>query len=322
MKRSDFLKLTLAAGAGLPSTLAFAGAERTVKTTPGPLPRRPLGNTGEHLSIIGFGGNIAKGEDQQGASRMIRQAYEQGVNYFDVAPAYGNAEDVMGEPLEPFRKEIFLSCKTAERGAAGSQRELETSLKKLRTDYFDLYQLHYITSKEDIEIAFGPGGAMETLVRAREKGMVRFLGFSAHSVEAAFAAMERFDFDTIMFPVNYVCAFNGNFGPQVIEKAREKGMGILALKPGARCPRQRGEQRTYSKCWYRPFKTAEEISASYSYSLSFPVTSALPPQEEPLFRMAVEAAKSFVPLDDSDRKALEASAAGERTLFSHPSWKG
>ena len=171
MKRSDFLKLTLAAAAGLPRKLAFAGAERTVKTTPGPLPRRPLGNTGEHLSIIGFGGNIAKGEDQQGASRMIRQAYEQGVNYFDVAPAYGNAEDVMGEPLEPFRKENFLSCKTAERDAAGSQRELETSLKKLRTDYFDLYQLHYITSKEDIETAFGPGGAMEPLVRAREKGI-------------------------------------------------------------------------------------------------------------------------------------------------------
>ena len=322
MKRSDFLKLALAAGLGLQPGLALAEGEKKVKTTPGPLPRRPLGSTGEHLSIIGFGGNIAKGEDQQGASRMIREAYEQGINLFDVAPKYGNAEDVMGEPLEPFRKEIFLSCKTAERDAVGSQRELETSLKKLRTDYFDLYQLHYITSKEDIETAFGPGGAMETLVRAKEKGMARFLGFSAHTVEAAFAAMERFDFDTIMFPINYVCAFNGNFGPQVVEKAHEKGMGILAIKPGARSPRQRGEERTYRKCWYRPFKTIEEISASYSYTLSFPVTSALPPQEESLYKMAVEAAKFFIPLSDSDREALKAAAADERTLFSHPAWKG
>ena len=322
MKRSDFFKMALAAGVGLRPGLALAGPEKKVKTTPGPLPRRPLGSTGEHLSIIGFGGNIIKGEGQPSASRMIREAYEQEINFFDVAPQYGDAEDLMGAPLEPFRKEIFLSCKTAERDAAGSQEELETSLKKLRTDYFDLYQLHHIMSKRDIDTAFGPGGAMETLVRAKEKGMVRFLGFSAHTVEAAFAAMERFDFDTIMFPINYISAFRGNFGPQVIEKAHEKGMGILAIKPGARCPRQRGEERTYRKCWYRPFKTIEEISASYSYTLSFPVTSALAPQEEALHKMAVEVAKSFIPLGDSDREALKAAAADERTLFSHPTWKG
>jgi aryl-alcohol dehydrogenase-like predicted oxidoreductase len=322
MKRSDFLKLALAAGAGLRPAVGLATAEKKVRTTPGPLPRRPLGRTGEYLSIIGFGGNIIKGEEQSGANRMIREAYEQGINYFDVAPEYGNAEDLMGEPLEPFRKEIFLACKTARRDAASAQQELETSLKKLRTDYFDLYQLHHIMSKEDIDTAFGPGGAMETLARAKEKGLVRFLGFSAHTVEAAFAAMERFDFDTIMFPINYISAFKGNFGPQVIEKAREKGMGILAIKPGARCPRQRGEERTYRKCWYRPFKTMEEVSASYSYTLSFPVTSALAPQEEALHKMAVEAGKTFIPLSDSDREALKAAATQESTLFSYPEWKG
>ena len=321
MKRSDFFKMAVAAGLSLESVLD-RGLEASAQKTPGPLPRRPLGRTGELLSVIGLGGIVVSSETQAHANEVVREAFEGGVNYFDVAPTYGDAEDRLGPALEPFRSNVFLACKTVQRDAAGSQKELEASLKKLRTDYLDLYQLHAITTREDIEKIFGPGGAMETFVSARQQGKVRYLGFSAHSVEAALAAMERFDFDTIMFPVNYVCAFNGNFGPQVIEKAREKGMGILAIKPGARCPRQRGEERTYKKCWYRPLKTAGEISASYSYTLSFPVTSALPPQEEPLFRMAVEAAKSFVPLDDSDRKALEASAAGETTLFSHPSWKG
>jgi len=321
MKRSDFFKLAAGAGLGL-EALLDKGLEASVQNKPGPLPRRPLGRTGEHLSIIGFGGNIIKGEGQPEASRMIREAYEQGINFFDIAPEYGNAEDLMGEPLKPLRKEVFLACKTARRNAAGSRQELETSLKKLRTDYFDLYQLHHIMSKEDIDTAFGPGGAMETLVRAKEKGMARFLGFSAHTVEAAFAAMERFDFDTIMFPINYISVFKGNFGPQVIEKARQKGMGILAIKPGARCPRTRGEERTYRKCWYRPFKTMEEISASYSYTLSFPVTLALAPQEEALHKMAVEAAKSFIPLSDSEREALKAAAERESTLFSYPGWRG
>ncbi len=146
MRRKEFFLASLAvAGIGWrPSSAARARGD--IVSTPGPLPRRPLGRTGEHLSVIGFGGNIIKEEQPDEAARMVREAYEQGINYFDVAPLYGNAEELMGPPLEDFRREIFLSCKTNQRLAESSAMELERSLKRLRTDYFDLYQLHSVLS--------------------------------------------------------------------------------------------------------------------------------------------------------------------------------
>ncbi|HUU26925.1 MAG TPA: aldo/keto reductase [archaeon] len=320
MKRNDFFKLALAAGIGSKSVFAQK-LKYLPEGIPGPLPRRPLGKTGEKLSIIAFGGNIIKGEEQPEADRMVREAYEAGVNYFDVAPAYGNAEVLMGPPLEPFREKIFLSCKTQKRDRAGSQAELEQSLRRLHTDYFDLYQHHYLNSKEDIDKVFGPNGAMETLVRAKEKGQARYLGFSAHTVEAAFAAMDHFDFDTIMLPLHYTSWYKGNFGPQVLEKALGKNMGIIAIKPGACCPRERGEVRDeYKKCWYRPFKTEEEIARSYYFTLSLPVTAAIPPQEEKLFKLAVKVAHAFIPLAESEKEELRKEALKGDSIFKYPAW--
>lgn len=321
MKRSDFFKLTVAAGLGLEAVLD-RGLEASEQKVPGPLPRRPLGKTGELLSVIGLGGIVVSGEEQAHADKIVREAYEEGINYFDVAPTYGNAEDRLGPALEPFRKEVFLACKTAERDRKGSEKELNQSLEKLRTDYLDLYQVHAVTTKEDIDKAFGPGGAMETFVRARQQGKVRYLGFSAHSVEAAMAAMDRFDFDTILFPINYGCWFKGNFGPQVVEKAHSKGMGILALKPGAHSRRKKGEESKYKKCWYLPLESEKEIARSYYFTLSLPVTAALPPGEEKLWRMALGIAKSFIPVTEVESLALKEKAASIDPLFEYPAWQG
>ena len=234
MKRSDFIKLTTIAG--LSSKLSFA-AEQTNKSTAtqGPLPKRPLGKTGEMLSVIGLGGVSVKNEPQAVVDRLVAESVDAGVNYFDVAPHYGDAEVLMGSSLKPYRKDIYLACKTMLRDRAGAEKELARSLKRLKTDYFDLYQLHYLNSKIDIDTVFGPGGAMETLVQAKKDGRVRHLGFSAHTVEAALAAMDNFDFDTIMFPFNVVSWYELGFGPQVIDVATEKGMGIMAIKAGALC---------------------------------------------------------------------------------------
>ena len=321
MKRSDFFKLAVAAGLSLESVLD-RGLEASAQKTPGPLPRRPLGSTGELLSVIGLGGIVVSSETQTHANEVVREAFEGGVNYFDVAPTYGDAEDRLGPALEPFRSKVFLACKTVERDAAGSQRELEASLKKMRTDYFDLYQLHAITTREDIEKIFGPGGAMETFVHARQQGKVRYLGFSAHSVEAALAAMERFDFDTILFPINYGCWFKGGFGPQVVEKAHSKGMGILALKPGAHTRRSKGEEPKYGKCWYQPLETEKEIARSYYFTLSLPVTAALPPGEEKFWRMALAVARSFIPVTKVETLALKEQATSRDPLFEYPAWQG
>jgi predicted aldo/keto reductase-like oxidoreductase len=321
MKRNDFIKI--AAAMGLSSKIVLAAEEMRMKTatSTGPLPRRPLGKTGEYLSIIGMGGIVVMDEEQAHADRVVREAFEAGVNYFDVAPTYGDAEQQLGPALEPFRKQVFLACKTAERDRQGAQKELEASLKRMRTDHFDLYQLHAITSKEDVEKVFAPGGAMETFIRAREQGKVRFLGFSAHSVEAALAAMDKFDFDTILLPVNAGCWHKGNFGPQVVEKAVEKQMGILALKPGAKSSLAEGSKPVRPKCWYAPLLDREQIAASYYFTLSLPVTAALPPGDEELFRLALGLAPDFLPMSKKGKLELEKWAATLDPLFKYPSWE-
>jgi len=113
------------------------------------IPKRVLGKTGEKLSVIGFGGIMLNDNPQDFANEIVAKAYELGVNYYDVAPGYGNAQEKMGPALKPYRKNCFLACKTTDRTATGSQNELEDSLRKLQTDHFDLYQLHALSSVDD-----------------------------------------------------------------------------------------------------------------------------------------------------------------------------
>ena len=175
--------------------------------------------------MIGFGGIVVMNATPDDASAAVGMAIDSGVNYFDVAPSYGDAEIKLGPALEPFRKDVFLACKTGMRTKDGARKELEQSLKNMRTDHFDLYQHHAVTTLEDVDTMLGPGGAMETFIEAKAEGKIRFIGFSAHSVEAAMAMMDRFDFDTILFPFNYATWNAGNFGPQVMARAKEKKYG-------------------------------------------------------------------------------------------------
>lgn len=284
-----------------------------------PLPKRPLGRTGEKLSIIGFGGLVLADENQETADALVREAIDHGINYFDVAPSYGNAEDRMGPALAPFRKNVFLACKTLKRDRAGAAEELHQSLRKLQTDHFDLCQLHALSETSDVEQALGPNGALETFAQARKEGKVRFLGFSAHSAEAALLAMKRFDFDTVLFPINFVCFLKGNFGPQIIALAKEKKMGILALKALARQPWPDETQRKdWPKCWYQPIFDSEEAAYSFRFTLSQPVTAAVPPGDKRLFKKALELAHRFEPLGSEDEARLRQIAATLSPLFSHP----
>jgi predicted aldo/keto reductase-like oxidoreductase len=250
----------------------------------------------------------------------VAQAIDAGVNYFDVAPTYGNAEDMLGPALEPYRKNVFLACKTTERSKEGSRKELESSLRKLRTDHFDLYQLHAVSTREDVEQIFAPDGAMETFLAARQEGKTRFLGFSAHSVEAALALMDRYDFDTILFPINFATWHAGSFGPQVLEKAQSKKMGILALKAMARGPYAKDAPRRYPKCWYEPLSVPEEAAMGLRFTLSHPVTAAIPPGDETLYAMALGLAGRFTPLTEAQAQAIKEKAARQEPLFKYPQW--
>jgi aryl-alcohol dehydrogenase-like predicted oxidoreductase len=266
--------------------------------------RRRFGRTDEKLSIVGFGGILVMNEDQPTANMMVREAIERGINYFDVAPSYGNAEERLGPALEPYRDSVFLACKTGERTREGAMAELHQSLQRLRTDHLDLYQLHAVTTLEEVERIMGSGGAMEAFIEAREKGIIKYIGFSAHSEEAALALLDRFDFDSILFPLNWVCWYRSNFGPKVVDVALKKGVAILALKALAKRKWKKDEVKRWTKCWYAPVDTAEEASLALRFTLSLPVTAAVSPGHIEFLRWACDTAEKFSPLTDEEREIL------------------
>jgi aryl-alcohol dehydrogenase-like predicted oxidoreductase len=317
MKRRDFVAGAAGAGAALSVFPAgLAGLERAAG--PGGLERRALGRTGETLSVIGFGGIVVTSATTQEAAARVGAAIDAGVNYFDVAPSYGNAEEMLGPALEPYRKGVFLACKTQGRTRDEATNELDSSLRKMRTDHFDLYQHHAVTKKADVERIFGPGGAMEAFEAARRAGKVRFFGFSAHSVEAATALMDGYDFDALLFPFNYATWHAGSFGPQVLAKAKEKGMGILCLKAMAKGPWPEGAEKRYAKCWYEPLDTPEEASLGLRFTLSHPVTALIPPGDETLFALALKLAAAFSPLSGAEVEAMKAKGLAQAPLFRYP----
>lgn len=279
---------------------------------------RVLGRTGRELSIVGLGGIVLADISQETANNIVSEAIDRGVNYFDVAPSYGKDQETekrLGPALKGRRDSVFVACKTGRRDAAGAEEELNRSLKHVETDHFDLYQLHGITSTAEVETAFGPDGAMEVFVKAREAGKVRHLGFSAHSVEAAFLAMDRFDFDSALFPINFVNIFEGGFGPQIIAKAEEKGVARLALKAMARTNWKESAERSFPNCWYEPLSDPHWAELALRFTLSQPITAAIPPGHPDLFRLAVDIAEKFRPIADEETAVLREYARSLQPIF-------
>ena len=281
------------------------------------VPKRILGKTGEKLSIIGFGGIMLNDNPQKYANELVAKAFDEGINYYDISPLYGNAQKKLGPALKPYRDKCFLACKTQEREAKRAEKQLNESLQVFGTDHFDLYQLHALSSVDQVKKAFGQGGAMEVFIKARQHGKVRYLGFSAHSVDAALYAMKQFDFDAILFPFNFNCWHFGNFGQQVFEAARSKNIGILALKAMAYTRLKEGEYKLYKNVWYRPVMDEEMSRLALRYTLSKELTSAIPPGEAKLFWRAVEVAKDFKPITESETEKLLNYAAGNAPIFKH-----
>lgn len=319
MRRREFIK-SAALAAPLIGLFPADLSDITREKTYGKMEMRSLGRTGAKLSVIGFGGIVVRDTSADEASSLVKQAIDTGVNYFDVAPSYGNAELVLGPALEKYRKDVFLACKTQKRDRDGARNEMEQSLRNLRTDHFDLYQFHAVTTIKDVDAIFRKGGAMETFIEARKEGKLRFIGFSAHSVDAALAMMNNFDFDTILFPVNFATWYAGNFGPQVLAQAREKKMGILALKAMARGPWPEGADRSkYPKCWYEPMITPEDIRMGFRFTLSHPVTAAVSSGDQNLFRIALGLYDRLSPLKKAEVIKIKEAGINGKPLFT---WNG
>ena len=277
-----------------------------------------LGKTGLKVSRIAFGGIVVMNTEPEAASAAVEFAVENGINYFDIAPSYGNAEEKLGPALAPFRKDVHLACKSHERDAAGTKRLLDESLKKLQTDHFELYQLHGITDVEkDVKASFAKGGAMEIILDAKKNGIIHNVGFSAHSPEAALAAMNLYDFDTIMYPVNFCTHFTSGFETEPLKEAKKRGMGIIALKALALQKWQDGEElkKKYSKCWYHPLDDPETARLALNWTLNRGADIAIPPGEEALFRLCVANLPKCGKLSGEETKRLSDLAAKSDPIF-------
>ena len=314
MRRREFMKQAAITAAAVASTGSLRSA---AKTPSSPIARRTLGRTGEKLSIIGFGGIVVMNETTGEASNIVAEAVDRGVNYFDVAPSYGNAQERLGPALLPYRKDCFLACKTDGRLKDDSRADLEQSLRLLKTDHVDLYQFHALTKMTDLDKVLGPGGAIETMEAAKKEGKIRYIGFSVHSAETAVAALERYNFDTILFPVNWVLFTQAGFGPQILKKAQEKNVGVLCLKSMAKTvwPAGQKENHPEPKCWYQPAAFPNEASLGLRWTLGHPVTAAIPPGEEKYFRLAMDVAQNFKPLDATEEQALLSGGKGVEPIF-------
>ena len=318
MERRDFIKQAAIAAAVVASTPGI----NALDVRPGtkhtqPIARRRLGKTGEQLSIIGFGGIVVMDENPSAAVNIVSEAVDRGINYFDIAPSYGNAQERLGPALKPYRNRSFLACKTEGRMKADSRAQLEQSLKLLNTDHLDLYQFHALTKMTDLDKVLGPGGAMETMEAAKKEGKIRYIGFSVHSVETALAAMDRYDFDTVLFPLNWVLVTQANFGLQILNKAREKHMGLLCLKSMAKTVWPANEKKNHPepKCWYQPAGFPDEAAMGLRWTLGHPITAAIPPGDERYFRLAMDVAQSYEPLAPHEEQALLNGARGAEPIF-------
>jgi predicted aldo/keto reductase-like oxidoreductase len=308
MDRREFL----GAAAALTATAAY-GWETS-------LPRRPYKN-GIDLSLIAFGGIVVCGLSQQEATRRVAAAYDRGVNYFDCAPSYfdGEAEIKLGEALRPYRNKVFLAEKTMSRDAKGAREELERTLQRFHTDHVDLYQFHAVTSTEDVDKILAPGGAAETFMAARKEGKAQHLGFSAHNAPAALRLMDALELDSVMFPVNVNAWENGGFGPQILEKAKSKGMARMALKAlafGKWPATMKESDRKYPKCWYQPIDDREMARLALRFTLNQDITAAVPPGDERIFDLALELASGPLPkLSPTELAGLKTRVSSLEPVF-------
>ena len=223
---------SLAQGAGVsPVALAMTG------TRPDDIPRRPLGRTGEHVSILGMGGyHLGTVATVTEAIRLVHEAVDGGVRFFDNAWEYngGRSEEWMGRGLEGRRDDVFLMTKvcTHGRGKEVGLRMLEESLRRLKTDHLDVWQIHEVVYYNDPDLIFAPGGVAEALLLAKQQGKVRFIGFTGHKDPAIHLRMlaHDFPFDTVQMPLNCFDATFRSFEARVLPEVNRRGIAALGMK--------------------------------------------------------------------------------------------
>jgi aryl-alcohol dehydrogenase-like predicted oxidoreductase len=279
--------------------------------------KRLFGRTGHKSTLITLGGAIfiypipREEEDQ-----FMKYVLDHGVNHIDVAPTYGDAELRLGRWVKEYRESLFLGCKTRKRTKKEAAEELNNSLKRLQTDYFDLYQLHGLDDPEELKTALSEEGAINAILEAKEHDTVKNIGITSHNPENIMRALKAFDFDTILLPVNYVLRVHpepkNDYQP-VLSYAKKKNLGIIAMKSVAKGPWPT-EKRT-NNTWYQPFNTQKEIDEALMFTLSQNVTTAASSSDIKIARMMIDTAERFTPLTKKEQEELLQKASKYKPLF-------
>lgn len=277
------------------------------------IPEQILGKTGVKVPIFGLGGAgqtpLSKNEGERDAIAQIEKALKLGIRYFDTAANYGPSEKYLGKVLPSHRQKIFLATKTDARDRDGAWRELERSLKRLKVDYLDLWQMHHVSFSEELDTIFSKSGAIKAIEEAKQQKLIRFTGITGHHEPDIIAeGLRRYPFDTTLIPVNAVDKYHPRpFLPVVLPVAREKNVGVIAMKVPA---------------YGRLFKPGglSGMQEALGYSLSQPGVHCCIVAAENIKQLEenVNVARQFQKLDDKQLAAIEQKVAGiwqENTFF-------
>ncbi|MFA9515960.1 aldo/keto reductase [Halopenitus sp. H-Gu1] len=274
---------------------------------------RPLGETGHDSTVMTFGTIALNWLEQEGANQMVELVLDHGVNHFDVAPEYGDAELKLGPKLRQYRDDIFLGCKTQKRGYEGTKRRLQESLDRLGVDSIDLYQVHGLEYEEELDRITADDGALAAMREAKRDGIIDHIGLTSHGdPRLILDAIDRIDdLETLMFPLNPVVAGKDDdeYDYQaVLDRANEENIGTMGIKAFARRSWPPTEElperdRAYAN-WYEPVDTPAEIEERFNFAAAQDMTTVVSPGDPKLVAMVLDAASRYDGMDETAQRSL------------------
>ncbi len=280
---------------------------------------RRLGRTGHESTLAIFGAAAFYEISQEQADRTMELVISSGINHIDVAPSYGQAEQRLGPWLATERSRFFLGCKTTERTRRGAHDELRRSLDRLQVSNFDLYQFHAVGSMAELEQITQPGGALDEVINARDEGLLKFIGITGHGLEVPevfIEALNRFNFDTVLFPLNFILFANPDYrfqAQELLALCAQRDIGVMIIKSIARGPW--GEKKKKNTTWYEPFIDKRWIQKSINFALSQPITGICTAGDVTLLPLILEACENFYSYSQDEQDALIAQAGEFEPLF-------
>ena len=280
---------------------------------------RRFGCTGHMSTVAVFGAAAFWQVDQAEADKAMEEVITAGVNHIDVAPSYGKAEERLGPWLARERGRFFVGCKTMERAKTGAEVELRQSLERLKIDHFDLYQIHAITKMKELDEVTCSGGALEALIEARDAGLTDYIGITGHGVDIPtifLEALRRYDFDSVLFPINFIQYANPTYRKnteELLQRCRANDVGVMVIKSIAKGPW--GQQAKTHDTWYQPFTDADQIQQAVDFVLSQDVTVLCTAGDTKVLPLVLRACENFTNLTKGEQEALIDTVAKYEPLF-------